>query len=293
MTPPSGTSIVEASPASRPFVSPVARRIADDHGLEVDRIPGTGRGGRITKRDVLARVAQPPAAGGIADLATAPGGVAEPLSPSRRSPTTWMRRSEQMLATAHTAVQCDMSRVEKRRRELGIGPLAVVARATVQTLREFGALNAWLDDERLIHFDRVDLGLGITVSPGDADGAVPLIFDAQNLSEQGLATAIEDPATRARSRGLPADDGRGATFTICNFGASGAAFATPLVNLPEVGILDLGAITRCPVVITDDAGNESLAIRSVANLILGWDRRAIDGVYAAEFLAALRRRLER
>jgi pyruvate/2-oxoglutarate dehydrogenase complex dihydrolipoamide acyltransferase (E2) component len=120
---------------------------------------------------------------------------------------------------------------------------------------------------------------------------VPVIRDAQNLSAEGLGARIRDIASRAKSRELLPDEVQGATFTITNPGAYGAIIATPVIDLPQVGILDLEATVRRPVVVTVD-GQESIAIRSMMNLILGWDHRAIDGVYAAQFLSALRARLE-
>lgn len=133
--------------------------------------------------------------------------------------------------------------------------------------------------------------LGIAVSLG-ADGlVVPVVRDAQNLSTEGLAARIRDLATRARCRELLPDEVQGATFTITNPGAYGAVAATPVIDLPQVGILDLETIVRRPVVVTVD-GQESIGIRSMMNLILGWDHRVNDGVYAAQFLSSLRARLE-
>jgi pyruvate/2-oxoglutarate dehydrogenase complex dihydrolipoamide acyltransferase (E2) component len=201
-----------------------------------------------------------------------------------------MTRSQEVAATVHTVVECDMTQIEARRRELHVTPLAVVARATVETLRRYGDLNAWLDGDSIVRFERVHLG--IAVSLGSDGLIVPVIRDAQNLSESGLAAAIKDLATRARARRLLPEEAQGATFTITSPGPAGAALATPVINLPQVAILDLEAITRRAVVLTDPDGNESLGIRSVANLILGWDHRAVDGMYAAEFLTALRKRME-
>jgi pyruvate/2-oxoglutarate dehydrogenase complex dihydrolipoamide acyltransferase (E2) component len=301
----------------RHVASPVARRLAREHGIELSEISGSGRAGRVTKRDVLARIDSgggdastpvlhsdspyreptddvpqrrdvPPAA--AEDFAASLGGVAEPLSRVRRSIADAMRRSQEVAATVHTVVEVDMSRVEARRRDLQVSSLAVVARATVEMLHRYGDLNAWLDDDRMVRFERVHLG--IAVSLGRDGLVVPVIRDAQNFSERGLAAAIADLATRARSKKLLPDEARGATFTITSPGAAGAALATPVINLPEVAILDLEAITRRPVVVRDAESTESLGIRSMANLILGWDHRAVDGMYAAEFLTALRAHLE-
>jgi len=285
--------------------SPVVTRIAAAHGIDLDLVPGTGRNGRVTKRDVLAYVAD---GGGTAPEAERPlhsespyrpdpvadapaaGVTVETLSRMRQSIGAAMLRSQQTAATCHTVVECDMSRVERRRRELGLTALPLVARAVVETLREYRQLNATLDGTELTRHDAVHLG--IAVSLGDDGLIVPVIRDAQDRSPEGLGRSIKDLAGRARAKRLQPDEVRGATFTITNPGAFGAIIATPVIDVPQVAILDLEAIVRRPVVVTDADGQESIAIRPIGNLILGWDHRAIDGVYAAQFLAALRDRLQ-
>jgi pyruvate/2-oxoglutarate dehydrogenase complex dihydrolipoamide acyltransferase (E2) component len=270
-------------------------------------VTGTGRNGRVTKADVLAHLAAPveeevlhsdspyrpdPGPGdGRAAVVTSPeDGTTDSLSRMRQQIASAMKRSQETAATCHTSVECEMTRVEARRRELGITALPLVARAAIDTLREFPNLNATLDGTEMTRYERVHLG--IAVSLGAEGLIVPVVHDAQDLSVEGLAKRVRDVATRARNRGLSPDDVHGATFTITNPGAAGAHFATPILNMPQVGILDLEAVVRRPVVVTDDAGNESIAIRSMVNLILGWDHRAIDGMYAAHFLTRLRQRME-
>jgi pyruvate/2-oxoglutarate dehydrogenase complex dihydrolipoamide acyltransferase (E2) component len=295
--------------------SPVVSRIAAEHGLDLSAIAGTGRGGRVTKKDVLAALeAPPPAASPAPAPAAVPepplhsespyrpdadvptvaaggdGGTPVPLSRMRIAIGDAMRRSLQTAATCTTIVECDMSAVERRRAELGLTALPLVARHVVGALGEFGALNATLEGTALTRYERVHLG--IAVSLGEDGLIVPVVRDAQDLSEEGLARRIKDLAARARSGGLSPDDVRGGTFTITNPGAFGALAATPVINLPQVGILDLEAIVKRPVVLTDADGNDSIAIRPMANLCLSWDHRALDGAYAAQFLTALRRRIE-
>jgi pyruvate/2-oxoglutarate dehydrogenase complex dihydrolipoamide acyltransferase (E2) component len=302
-------------------VSPVVARIAAHHGLDLSQIVGTGRNGRVTKHDVLgvvnagvAEVAtpEPPLhsespyradpelavaavvtpANTLAHTGTSDdlGGVSAPLSRMRKSIGEAMLRSQAVSATCHTVVECDMSRIEARRRELGVTALPLVARAVIDTLHAFPDLNATLNDSSITRFERVHLGIAVSLA---ADGLiVPVIKDAQNLAPEGLAAAIKDLAGRARARSLSPDEVRGATFTITNPGAFGASIATPVLDVPQVGILDLEAIVRRPVVITDPDGNESIAIRPMVNLVLGWDHRAMDGIYAAQFLTALRVTLE-
>jgi pyruvate/2-oxoglutarate dehydrogenase complex dihydrolipoamide acyltransferase (E2) component len=291
--------------------SPLVKRIAAEHGIDLSGLSGSGRGGRVTKKDVLAAVESGPAKQPLlhsdspyrpdppAEQAQAParnalaeglGGVAEPLSRIRQSIGAAMLDSQRTAATCHTIVECDMTRVEARRRELGLTALPLVARATIETLREFPQLNATLDGTTITRFERVHLG--IAVSLGEAGLMVPVVHDAHELSAEGLGTRIKDLARRARAKELGADDVRGASFTITNPGQFGALLATPVINQPQVGILDLEAVVKRPVVVSGPDGEDLIAIRPMVNLILGWDHRAMDGVYAASFLSALRAKLE-
>jgi len=309
--------------------SPVALRVATEHGIDVLTLAGSGRNGRVTRRDVEAAITATVAAEGPAihsdspyradpdvpvagaesrssrgaaspavesggatpaDALAARGGAAEPLSRMRGAIGRAMRGALDTAAHCTTIVECDMSRVERRRRELGLTALPLVATAVTATLREFPALNATLQDDTLVRYDRVHLG--IAVSLGEDGLIVPVVDDAQDLSAKGLGRRIKDLARRARAKQLSPDDVRGGTFTITNPGAYGALIATPVINVPQVAILDLEAIVKRPVVITDEHGQDSIAIRPMANLCMSWDHRAIDGVYAAQFLTALRGRLE-
>nr|WP_210495110.1 dihydrolipoamide acetyltransferase family protein [Patulibacter sp. SYSU D01012] len=350
--------------------SPVAARIAAELGVDVLALSGTGRNGRVTKRDVLAAAGAPvagaadtrahtgtadgpaaPATEAAADRPPAPrtdgvgasapadgpavgaeapmhtespyrhdpsipvagaaagggggpttavggpaatpddrGGVLQPPSRMRAAIGRAMRTSLDTAAHCTTVVECDMTRLERERRERGLTALPLVAAHVVATLREFPALNATMDGEAITRYDRVHLG--IAVSLGEDGLIVPVIDDAQDLSAAGLGRRIKAVAARARGGALTPDDVRGGTFTITNPGAAGALIATPVINLPQVAILDLEAIVRRPVVVTDADGGESIAIRSMTHLCLGWDHRALDGLYAAQFLTALRRRIE-
>jgi pyruvate/2-oxoglutarate dehydrogenase complex dihydrolipoamide acyltransferase (E2) component len=134
--------------------------------------------------------------------------------------------------------------------------------------------------------------LGIAVSLDEEGLIVPVLHDAQDLSDEGLAKRIRELARRARSKELTPDDVRGGTFTITNPGVFGAIAATPIINQPQVAILDLEAVVKRPVVVADAAGDDAIAIRPMAHLCMSWDHRALDGAYAARFLTALRRRIE-
>ena len=165
-----------------------------------------------------------------------------------------------------------------------------MARATIAALREHPALNAWLEGERYTRIKEVNLG--IAVSLGDDGLIVPVIHNAHELSEEGLAARIRDVARRARARELKPDDVTGGTFTITNPGQYGSIMATPIINLPQVGILDFEAVVKRPVVVTDADGNDSIAIRPMTILGLSWDHRALDGALSAQFLASVKRELE-
>ncbi len=306
-----GTSARSANGVTR--YSPVVQRIAAEHGIDLSQVTGTGRGGRVRKQDVLAFLAdaepvpEPPLhiespyrPEPVAPVAAAPAvppasAVAEAvaggqLSRMRRQIGEHMKRSLETAATCTTWIEVDMGRVETARRRLGVTALAFVARATIDALREHPALNAWLEGERYTVHKEVNLG--IAVSLGEDGLIVPVVHRAHELSVEGLAAHIKDLATRARSRELTPDEVRGGTFTITNPGQYGSIMATPIINLPQVAILDLEAIVKRPVVVTDADGNDSIAIRPMTILGLSWDHRALDGALSAQFLATLKRHLE-
>jgi pyruvate/2-oxoglutarate dehydrogenase complex dihydrolipoamide acyltransferase (E2) component len=310
--------------------SPVVMRIAAEHDVDLDRVTGTGRGGRVRKQDVLAFIesagvgaagapeatepplhiespyrpdppaptpaasAPAPAAPAAAAAPAAPAGAyqppaAAPLSRMRKLVGEHMKRSLETAATCTTWIEADMSRVERARREAGLTALPFVARASIDALREYPALNAWLEgDQHTVHSD---VNLGIAVSLGEDGLIVPVIQSAQDLSAEGLSKRIKELARAARSRQLRPDDVQGATFTITNPGQYGSVMATPVINQPQVAILDLEAVVKRPVVVTDEDGNDSIAIRPMTVLGLSWDHRALDGALAAQFLAAVKRRL--
>ncbi len=305
------------APARRRY-SPVVTRMAAEHGLDLDRIPGTGRGGRVRKQDVLAHLAADGEAGAAperpepplhiespyrpepapAPAAAAPGTPAatpaapagEPLSRMRRSIGEHMKRSLETAAHCTTMIEVDMSAVERRRALIGTTALPIVGRCVVEALREYPMLNAWLEGDTFIRHDAVHLG--IAVSLGDGGLMVPVVRDAQDLSDEGIARRVRDLAGRARDGDLRPDDVRGGTFTITNPGQFGAIAATPIINQPQVAILDLEAVVKRPVVVTGPDGEDAIAIRPMTILCMSWDHRALDGAYAAQFLSALRRRLE-
>ncbi len=268
--------------------SPVVVRLAAELGVALERVVGSGRDGRVRREDVLAAAAQPaaPASSELSVYTPPPPGV---LSRMRRSIGEHMKRSLSTAATVTSWIEVDFSAVEARRRELGVTALPVVAAATVETLAQFGELNAWLEGERYTR--HTDVNLGIAVSLGAEGLIVPVVRAAQTLGVAELAERIADLAARARAGTLSPDEVRDGTFTLTNPGQFGTFMATPVINQPQVAILDTEAIVRRPVVVTQD-GAETIAIRPICVLGLSWDHRALDGVVAARFLAALRERLQ-
>ena len=268
--------------------SPVVVRLAAELGVALERVVGSGRDGRVRREDVLAAAAPAaaPPSPEVSVYTPPPAGV---LSRMRRSIGEHMKRSLSTAATVTSWIEVDFSAVEARRRELGVTALPVVAAATVETLAQFGELNAWLEGERYTR--HTDVNLGIAVSLGAEGLIVPVVRAAQTLGVAELAERIADLAARARAGTLSPDEVRDGTFTLTNPGQFGTFMATPVINQPQVAILDTEAIVRRPVVVTQD-GAETIAIRPICVLGLSWDHRALDGVVAARFLAALRERLQ-
>jgi 2-oxoglutarate dehydrogenase E2 component (dihydrolipoamide succinyltransferase) len=208
-----------------------------------------------------------------------------------------MVESRSTSAHCTTIVEVDFSRVAARRAELReamerrgvrLTYLAFVARATVLALAEHPILNASIEGEEIVYHDEVNLGIAVALEEGLI---VPVIPRAQRLSLEGTAAAINDLAERARSKQLSPDEVHGGTFTITNPGQFGAVLATPIINQPQVAILDLEAVVKRPVVI-EEGGTEAIAIRPMSYLCMSWDHRALDGAVAARFLDSVRKRLE-
>jgi pyruvate/2-oxoglutarate dehydrogenase complex dihydrolipoamide acyltransferase (E2) component len=293
-----------------PPVTPVVRRMAEEHHLDLSQVEGSGRRGRVTKKDVLAylrrqeeaeaaperepvlhmespyREEAPPAPAARPAEAAQPG--ARELSVMRKRIAEHMVRSLRTAAHCTTIVEADMSRIEGARGRRSYLPH--VARATIDALREHPELNATLEGELLTVHEPVHLGIAVAL--GDDGLIVPVIRNAHELSPEGLATRIADVAERARSKRLSPDEVSGGTFTITNPGAFGAVLATPIINQPQVAILDLEAVVKRPVVVTDAEGRDSIAVRPMAYLCMSWDHRALDGALAARFLSTLKRVIE-
>jgi 2-oxoglutarate dehydrogenase E2 component (dihydrolipoamide succinyltransferase) len=295
------------------YYSPIVRRLAAKHSIDLGQVTGTGVGGRIRKKDVLAFLDRGGAEASAPEErplhtespyrpdepATEPAvaGTREPLSPMRRAIAAHMVESLRTSAHCTTIVEVDMgavaeqraaSRQTMERRGVKLTYLAFVAQATVEALQEFPVLNASIEGEEIVYHGEVHLGIAVALEDGLI---VPVIRSAQRLSLEGLAAAIQDLAERARAKRLEPDDVQGGTFTITNPGQFGAVLATPIINQPQVGILDLEAIVKRPVVV-ESARGDSISVRPMTSLCMSWDHRALDGAIAARYLGAVKARLE-
>src|SRR3954462_194424 len=288
-----GASPGEAHPEEhKPPISPVVRRIAAEHDIDLSQINGTGRLGRVTKKDVMAVVNGKPEPKPEPVLhMESPYREEEPKSliPNpqsliRQKIGEHMRRSLDTAAHCTTIVEADMHAIEAARGKLWYLPF--VARATIAALREYPALNSICVGDKLVQHD--DVHLGIAVSLGEDGLIVPVVHNAHELSHEGLAARVKDLAQRARDRKLTPDEVKGGTFTITNPGRYGALLDTPIINQPQVAILDLEAVVKRPVVV----GGDSIGIRPMTYLCMSWDHRALDGALAAQFLSSVRGHIE-
>ena len=307
------------------FVSPVVARIAAEHNVDPGRISGTGRGGRVTKKDILAFIEQggpaqqqqqaapaaapaapaapapPKPAAPVAPAEAQPGEQLEPVSAMRRGIAEHMRKSLDTSAHVTSAIEVDMSRVVAARNTLkkeyqsayGVNPtyLAFVTRAAVQTLANHPYVNGELRGDSIVTRSYVNLGIAVELAEGKGL-IVPVLRNAETMNLLGLAKGIADIAQRARNKQLLPDDVQGGTFTITNPGGYGTFHGTPVINQPQSAILGTYALVKRPWVIEDESGNDAIAIKPIMNITLTYDHRLIDGAYAGRFLKDLRERLE-
>jgi 2-oxoglutarate dehydrogenase E2 component (dihydrolipoamide succinyltransferase) len=320
-------------------LSPVVRKLVAEYGIDPVSVPGTGKGGRITRADVLSFIDRRAAGGGpTVDEATAPArgepvpgaprsvpGAADalvagsanaathsytpvagardevvPFTNIRRLTAEHMVRSKATSAHVLAVIEADYERIERVRKAhkdrfreqegIGLTYLAFIARAVVETLRDYPQLNASVGDDALIIHR--DVHLGIAVDLGQRGLIVPVVRHAEGQSLMGIARAMADLAERARARKLSADEVVGGTFTITNPGLFGTFMTAPIINQPQVAILSTDGIKRRPVVITAPDGTEAVGIHSVGLLALSFDHRAVDGAYASGFLHELARVIE-
>jgi pyruvate dehydrogenase E2 component (dihydrolipoamide acetyltransferase) len=309
------------------FVSPVVARIAAEHDVDVSQIEGTGRGGRVTKKDILQHIesgpAQAPAAAAeeeaqapaapapqkqppapAAAPAAAPAGageIVEPMSAMRKGIAEHMRRSLDTSAHVTSSIEVDMTKIASLRQKLkkewadayGVNPtyLAFVARAVVETLKDYPWINGEIRGDSIVTRQFVNLAFAVELADGKGL-IVPVVKNAETLNLLGLAKAIADVAKRAREKQLLPDDVQGGTFTITNPGGYGTFHGTPIISQPQAAILGTYAVVKRPWVVEDELGEDAIAIRSIMNLTLTYDHRLVDGALAGRFLRDLRERLE-
>jgi pyruvate dehydrogenase E2 component (dihydrolipoamide acetyltransferase) len=322
------------------FVSPVVARIASEHGVDPDRVPGTGRGGRVTKKDILAFIesgapaeaaapaeapaeapapapapaeapaapapAPPPAAAPAP--APAPAGAEvgvgesfEPMTAMRRGIAEHMRRSLDTSAHVTSAIEVDMSKVVELRKKLkpeveraygvNLTYLSFVARASVETLKDYPWINGEIRGEQIV--TRGFINLGFAVELADGKGLiVPVLKNAETLNLLGIAKGVADIAQRARDKKLLPDEVQGGTFTITNPGGYGTFHGTPIISQPQAAILGTYAVVKRPWVVQDEFGQDVIAIRPMMNLTLTYDHRLVDGALAGRFLRDMREKLQ-
>jgi pyruvate dehydrogenase E2 component (dihydrolipoamide acetyltransferase) len=282
--------------------SPVVRRIAHDHNINIEALSGSGIGGRVTKRDIIGyieRVETPalprPGSQGPRLPAYQPGESIEvkPLSVMRRKIAEHMVLSRRTSAHVHTVFHVDFTTVDGIRRQkkaeyeqagARLTYMTFVARACCESLRAYPVLNAALDGDTIVYKKDINLGIAVAL---DGGLIVPVVKNADTLSAVDLSKAIVDLAERARAKQLKPEEVHAGTFTITNPGQLGAQFGLPIINQPQVAILGMGAVEKRPVVVNDE-----IVIRTMSYLTLGFDHRLIDGFAADEFMADLKRRIE-
>jgi pyruvate/2-oxoglutarate dehydrogenase complex dihydrolipoamide acyltransferase (E2) component len=337
----------------RSFVSPVVARIASEHGVDPASVQGTGAGGRVTKKDILAfiesgqqaapapaaaepqpqPVAQPEPAPVAAAPAEAPpepapapaeapaaaptappkappapaeaaellpGEELEPMTAMRRAVMEHMRRSVDTAAHVTSAIEVDFARVVALRQKLkpefakqgvNLTYLAFIARAAVDTLKDYPYINGEIRGQSIVTRPNVNLGIAVALDEGKGL-IVPVIRNGTDYNLLGMARAIQDLAERARTKKLLPDDVQGGTFTITNPGSFGTFHGTPIINQPQSAILGTYALVKRPWVVQDELGNDVIAIRPLMNLTLTYDHRLVDGAYAGMYLRDLRERLQ-
>jgi 2-oxoglutarate dehydrogenase E2 component (dihydrolipoamide succinyltransferase) len=308
------------------FVSPVVAKIASEHGVDPSQVQGTGRGGRVTKKDILAFIdsgakapaapAQPeaPAAPAVAAAAppkaapapaaaapSQPGESFEPMTAMRKGIAEHMRRSLDTSAHVTSAIEVDMSKVvairEKLKKEYqqsyGVNPtyLIFVARAAAETLREYPWINGEIRGDQIVTRSYVNLGFAVELQDGKGL-IVPVVKNAETLNLLGMAKAVTDVAQRARDKKLLPDEVQGGTFTITNPGGYGTFHGTPVISQPQAAILGTYAVVKRPWVVQDELGEDVIAIRPIMNLTLTYDHRLVDGALAGRFLRDIREKLQ-
>jgi 2-oxoglutarate dehydrogenase E2 component (dihydrolipoamide succinyltransferase) len=296
--------------------SPLVRKIAREHGVSLSQVSGTGLGGRITKQDIMQFIesqgstqpastpapapAQPAAAAPPRPAAPAPyPGDLVPMSKMRSLIAKHMIESRRTSAHVHCMYEVDFTRIVNLRNKLKSGFeqrhgarltfMPFFVRAAVMALQQWPIINANIEGDNVRYHRHINMGIAVALDWGLI---VPVLKNAGDLNFLGLQRGITDLGERARTKKLKPEDVEGSTFTITNPGQFGAVFGLPIINQPNSAIMGVGGITKQPMVITDKDGNDSIAIRSVVHLTLGYDHRLIDGAVADQFMAQVKKNLE-
>ncbi|WP_017609760.1 2-oxoglutarate dehydrogenase, E2 component, dihydrolipoamide succinyltransferase, partial [Nocardiopsis xinjiangensis] len=288
------------------YVTPLVRKLAAEHGVNLSRVEGSGVGGRVRKQDVL-RAAEEQKSTAAPAASSAPRKVAadtslrgktEKLSRLRQSIADRMVESQRVAATTTQVVEVDVSRIANLRKQAadrdGSAPdfFAFFAMATIEALRVHPKLNAVVDGEKqqVTYHDVENLAVSVDTERGLL---APVVKDAASQNLMDLARTVTDLTERAHTAALGPDELTGGTFTITETGATGALFDTPIINQPQVAALGTGAVVKRPVVVEDAMGGEVIAVRSMVYLSLGHDQRLIDSADGGRFLQAVKERLEK
>ena len=309
--------VAPSAPVSQPqdaYVTPIVRKLANDLGVNLASVRGTGIGGRIRKEDVeaaapksaVAAVASTPVAASTPSAPRPSAAVASPLrgttvtmSRLRKVIAARMVESLQVSAQLTTVIEVDVTKIARLRdrskatfeaREgVKLSFLPFFAVSVCEALKQHPVLNSSVEGDQIIYHGAEHLGIAVDTERGLL---VPVIHNAGDLNMGGVARKIADLAARTRDNKVTPDELGGGTFTLTNTGSRGALFDTPIINQPQVAILGLGAIVKRPMVVKGEDGGETIAIRSMVYLGLSYDHRVVDGADAARFLVTLKERLE-
>jgi 2-oxoglutarate dehydrogenase E2 component (dihydrolipoamide succinyltransferase) len=309
--------------------SPLVRRIAKENKVDLAQVPGTGLGGRITKEDIESFIAKHGASGPQPSAPTQPAAASAPPAPAPSAPSipavvaplqpvggvtpgevvpmSVMRKkiaehmvmSKRTSAHVHGVFEVDVTRIVKLREKMKtkfeqatgnkLTFTPFFARAVVHGIRKWPIINSSVEGENIRYHASINLGIAVALDWGLI---VPVVKSAEERSFVGLQRAITDLGERARTKKLKPDEVQGGTFTITNPGIFGAKFGMPIINQPQVAIMGVGGIVKKAVVVTDEDGNDSIAIRSMMHLSIGYDHRIIDGAVADQFMAEVKKFLE-
>jgi 2-oxoglutarate dehydrogenase E2 component (dihydrolipoamide succinyltransferase) len=303
----------KASAGETPRSSPLVRKIAADNNVDLQQVPGSGSGGRITKSDILGHLESPGKPAAAAPAASAPAPAAPPKAaapapqPGELVPMSKMRaiiakrmvESKHTSPHVHTVFKVDMTRIVKLREKeknkyeqrngVKLTFMPFVTRAAVHALRLHPVVNAMIQGDAILYNKNINIGIAVALDWGLI---VPVIKQCEEKSFLGVARSVVDVAERARAKKLGADEISGGTFTLTNAGIFGEQFGTPIINQPQAAILGIGGLNKEAEVLTDKDGQDTIAIRSIQRFTLGFDHRIVDGADAGKFMTDFKNYLQ-